>query len=327
VLLPGTARAQDSAPPKERERVAIVAINAGRLGLLIPLGERWMLRPDIDGSYVRTGEPDGSVRLLTGLSLIRRTAPVQGSWTYAALRYAVDQRQGYYDDRATVGHALTITAGAHGQFNDWLAVFGEAGAGFTYFPELNVDVGDVTTQGSLLARIGIAIRKPRAASAAWTAPAETDGPIADGGERPSWVIGGFGGAGGVLIPLSDRWVLRPDLGFSALAQRDIYSEELGGVGISLLRRFAPTERGWAFTALRYGYSYDHRQARRPSWIHDATLTVGGHARLRGRLGVMAEAGLVIRYAEQREPAQVNTVTSAFLTQRVGLTYRWKDRAP
>lgn len=145
------------------------------------------------------------------------------------------------------------------------------------------------------------------------------------GERPSWIVGGFGGAGGMLIPLSDRWVLRPDIGFSVSEQRTFYSDEHGSVGISVLRRFEPSERGWVFTAARYGVEYAQTNAERPSWSHTASFTVGALARLRGRVGVMAEAGLMLGYLEQRMPSALNTVRSAVLTQRVGLIYRWKDR--
>lgn len=90
MLNPGTADAQDAAAPKERERISLVAINAGRLGLLIPIGDHWVLRPDFSGIHYRTGEPDGDTRLNGGLSLIRRSTPRDGSWTYGALRYAAN---------------------------------------------------------------------------------------------------------------------------------------------------------------------------------------------------------------------------------------------
>jgi len=325
VLIPGTADAQDAAaPPKERERISIVAISAGRLGLLIPLGDRWMLRPDFAVSAYRTGEPESDASLYGGISLIRRSAPTDAGWTYGALRYGI-RAWGAYDESPSITHALTVTAGAHGHVTDWLAVFGESGAAITYSPELNIGAGDVTVEGSVLARIGLALQMPRGPQTRSRAP-EPILVIATEGERPSWIVGGFG-AVGLLVPLTDRWALRPDFAFDAFTQRDFASSENADAGLSLLRRFGPTDAGWTYGAVRYGLGYDQRQWFPPTWIHYASVTLGGHARLRGRLGVMAEAGLTFRYAEQHVRGATNTLTRLYLVQRVGLTYRWKDRAP
>lgn len=326
MLFPGTADAQDAAaPPKERERVAIVAISAGRLGLLIPLGERWMLRPDFTTTSFRSGAPDGRTYLLTGLSVIRRSPPTENGWRYLSARYAFGYESWYHWGRPTYSHAFTVTAGAHGRVNDWLSAFGEAGAGFAYSPELNPGDGDWSRAFDLLARIGLAVSRPRPATSAWRPAPESDEAIPTEGERPAWIVGGFGGVGGVLVPLSDRWVLRPDFALHLSDYNDEYSRESGGGGLSVMRRFAPTERGWVFTAARYGLAYAQEDAEHPTWTQEASLTVGGQARLRGRLGVMAEAGLIFRYSEHRVPIGLNTLRTLDLVQRVGLTYRWAER--
>lgn len=326
VLLPGTADAQDVAAPKERERISVVAISAGRLGLLIPVNDRWMLRPDFTTSDFRTGEPDGRTYLLTGLSVIRRSQPSEQGWSYLSARYAFGYENWYYWDRPTYTHAFTVTAGAHGRVNDWLSAFGEAGAGLVYSPELNPGDGDWSRNLDLLARIGIAVSRPRPAASAWRPPPESDEAIRSDGERPSWIVGGFGSFGGVLLPLSDRWVLRPDFVLRVSDYNDESSRQNGGAGLSVLRRFGPTERGWVFTAARYGLAYAQENAEQPTWTQEASLTLGGQARLRGRFGVMAEAGLMFRYGEQRTPLRLNTIRTLNLVQRVGVTYRWAERS-
>ncbi|MBK7907817.1 MAG: hypothetical protein IPJ78_14835 [Gemmatimonadetes bacterium] len=326
LLLPGDALAQDPREsPTDRERIAIVAISAGRLGLLLPLSERWMLRPDFTTTSFRSGEPNGRTYLLAGLSVIRRSQPTEEGWSYLSARYAIGYDKWYHWDRPTYSHAITVTAGAHGRLSDWLSVFGEAGAGFAYGPELNPGDGDWTRNVELLSRIGIAVYKPRPAASAWAATQGSEEAIPKQGERPSWVVGGFGSFGGILLPFSERWLLRPDFALHVSDYNDENSREDGGAGLSVLRRVGATDRGWIFAAARYGLAYQQEDAEHPQWTQEASVTLGGQARLRGRLGVMAEAGLMFRYSEQRTPTGLSTLRTLGLVQRVGLTYRWVER--
>lgn len=328
LLLPGVARAQVAGvSPTDRERIAVVGLSSGRMGLLIPLNERWMLRPDFSGTSLRNTDAELFTNVFAGLAVIRRSAPVDGSWAYGSLRYGIGVRQDAYDDRPSIGHALTATAGAHAHVNDWLAVFGETGVAFAYNNELNIGLGDATRDFNSTTRIGIAIQMPRRGEEARPLAPESDRAIGASGEGRSWVIGGHGDVG-MLFPLSDRWVIRPDFRFHAQEHRTFATGETAEAGISLLRRVAPTERGWAFGAVRYALDYRQVNAQHPSWVNSATISVGGQVRLRDRLGVMAEAGLNVRHAEQKNPAgDLLMSTTIRLIQRVGLTYRFKDRAP
>lgn len=325
VMMPAALWGQESAPPREKERISVVAISAGRLGLLIPINDRWMLRPDLRTFAFSTtdGGPgiNSDAQVYGGLSLIRRSAPVNGSWVYGSLRYGLFWWGDLYGEPGSVTHALTLTAGAHGRLTDWLSVFGEAGPAFSYAKEINVGSGDAVRDFDLVSRIGIAMQMPR--PDAPRVPPDPSRTIPREGERPSWIVGGFG-TGGLLLPLSDRTALRPDLALSLWSQEPFTGTQ-ASAGVSLLRRFRASDEGWTFGAVRYGLDYSQQDAFKPSWAHHLSLTVGGHARLRGRLGVMAEAGADFRYTEVHAPSGLVVGRLANMIQRVGLTYRWNDR--
>ncbi len=325
MLIPGTADAQDATPSTDRERSSFIVFAPSRIGFLIPINDRWMIRPDFGGRLRRTGEPGFENNVIAGVSLVRRSAPRDGGWTYAALRYGVVHQfsDGYAGPNLT--QFVTATTGAHARVLDWLDAFGEAGFSFGYQEIRSTGTRpEVATEGGMVARIGLGLHRAQRTRISTVAALAAEAPGER--ERPSWVIGGAGTVG-MLIPLSARWVVRPEFGTYSRSERGSFSQTNTDIGISLLRRTEPTERGWAYAAFRYGLGHDQRYADPPSWIHFATVTAGAHARLRDRLGVFAEAGLSVRYADQHwDSGTTYSLITANPIQRVGLTYRWKDGA-
>lgn len=262
---------------------------------------------------------------MAGVSLVRRSAPRDGGWVYGALRYGIEYENANAWDEANLAHIATATIGAHAWVFDWLGAFGESGVFFRYFDDRWLNNRRINISGGMTSRIGLALQRPRRAPRANVASAASEVRAQDH-DRPSWIVGGFGEAG-LLLPLEGPWLLRPDLNASALSNRQGYSQAGVNAGLSLLRRTEPTERGWAYTAIRYGLGYHQMDARYPSWIHSGSVTAGGHLRLRDRFGVFAEAGVQVSYAEQRGTGAKNTVVTGRPIQRVGVTIRWSDRAP
>lgn len=330
VLLPGTADAQEAspgstAPPMERERSSFIVFSPGRIGSLIPINDRWMIRPDFGGELWRTGEPASHEVIIAGVSVVRRSAPRDGGWVYGALRYGIEYENANLWDEANLAHIATATIGAHARVLDWLGAFGESGVYFRYFDDAWVNDRRINISGGMTSRIGLALQRPRRAPQANATSAVSEVRAQDH-DRPSWIVGGFGEAG-LLLPLEGPWLLRPDLNASAISNRQGYSGTRVDAGVSLLRSTEPTERAWAYTAIRYGLGYHQVDARYPSWSHSGSVTAGGHLRLRDRFGVFAEAGFQVRYAEQRGTGAKYTVVTGRPIQRVGVTIRWNDRAP
>jgi hypothetical protein len=162
LLGPRAALAQDgAAAPSATERegwalVGIMAPELHRIGLLIPLTDRVLIRPDFQGnafSYegIATGWFANSA-----ISVIIRTRPVDGSWVYASLRATntVDVHADWED----VSHSFTLTIGAHARITSLISVFGEAGPAYTY----DEDPPDTSIIRSydLVARGGFALRRP-----------------------------------------------------------------------------------------------------------------------------------------------------------------------
>jgi hypothetical protein len=136
LLAPPAANAQEAASnsaTSDRERWALVGIwtpGLKRIGLLIPLGERLLIRPDIQGyAWSSEGISEGWYAN-PGISVIVRTRPVDGSWAYASLR--ATQTVDVYEDWEDWSNSFTLTAGAHATVTRMFGVFGEAGIGYTY---------------------------------------------------------------------------------------------------------------------------------------------------------------------------------------------------
>jgi len=149
-----------------------------------------------------------------------------------------------------------------------------------------------------------------------------------GGERPSWVIGGVYPVG-MLVPLSQDWVIRPDLTASGYHQ-PLFDDRgwTAGGGVSVLRRSRPTEAAWGFGAIRYGFEVSQEGASPPRRNHLLSITLGGHAALGGRLGLLAETGVMFRHFQQGPVPPLfpsrRIGHSIVGVSRVGLTLRWKD---
>lgn len=162
LLGPRAGHAQDGAgapSATERERWALVGIMAPelqRIGLLIPLTDRVLVRPDFQG-YAFSYEGIASGWFANpAISLIIRTRPLDGSWIYASLR--ATNTVDVYEDREDVSHSFTLTFGAHARITSSLSVFGEAGPAYTY----DEDPPDTSIIRSydLVARGGFALRRP-----------------------------------------------------------------------------------------------------------------------------------------------------------------------
>jgi hypothetical protein len=162
---PPIASAQVPAPPPsqgERERWALVGIWAPglqRIGLLIPLGERVLLRPDIAGEiWSYEGIEEGWL-VNPGISLIVRSRPVEKGWIYVSLRSAFRYEEYSTYDYSDWIDAYTLTFGGHSLLTDVLSVFGEAGPSYTYH-ESGSDT-EIEREYVFVARFGFAIRRPR----------------------------------------------------------------------------------------------------------------------------------------------------------------------
>lgn len=332
--MPGSTDAQDTAPPaEERERISFVFFAPNRLGLLVPLGDRWVLRPDLRGntSYTERELDFGFHEL--GISLLRRNAPAERSGTYGAARYSLAVANGnLFDDPYTI-HTVSLAIGGHAHVIDWLGVFGEAGPFFSYHQDDRAIGGGtrIITQAGLTTSLGVTLRRP---SRTATASPRTERRPADV-ERPSWIFGGylandgfdsFEGAG-LLIPLSKRWMLRPDVGVRTLSFRPGDDDVHGTIGLSLLRRTEPSERGWLYSALRHSVTYQRLGSSDAEIGQIASLAVGAHIRLADCLSVFGEAGPFLRFwGGETTTGTVERLSTGF-THGIGLSYSWADRTP
>ncbi|MCE9600806.1 MAG: hypothetical protein K8S21_01155 [Gemmatimonadetes bacterium] len=156
VLSTGTADAQVAADTTRREPVALVAFTPNRIGLLIPLGQRWMLRPDYTGSSAVRSYWDEEWSMVAGLTVIRRTPPTEQGWTYLALRYGVLRERDGSQGPIYLTQYLTGSWGGHAQLRDWFGLFGEAGASVSYFDE----TGNVIVEFDIASRVGMTLRRP-----------------------------------------------------------------------------------------------------------------------------------------------------------------------
>jgi hypothetical protein len=333
VLSARTARAQEASPPPPRERISFVFFAPERLGLLIPLNRRWLVRPDVTGNSFHTDEPRDYLFHEFGVSLIRRGATTARGGMYGAARYAIANASGSQFEDPYVIHTISLAVGGHGHIIDWLGAFGEIGPFFEYHQDDDATGGGtrIITQAGLSTRLGVTLRRPTR-----DAPARLSGeraPMMDQ-ERPSWIFGGFSGddgyhsfgGAGALVPLTSKWLLRPDLSVRAMAFRPGDSEIEAGVGLSVIRRSAQSEIGWVYAALRYGVTYDQYQSGEPDIAHVGSVTIGAHVRLTDRLGAFAETGPFVRVFDQTTVSGTFDARNVGFIHGVGLSYSWRSRA-
>ena len=154
-------------------------------------------------------------------------------------------------------------------------------------------------------------------------------------ERPSWIFGGYlvdddfeatEGAG-LLIPLSKRWLVRPDVGVRTLTFRPGDDDVHGAVGFSVLRRTEPSEHGWMYSALRHSVTYRRVRSRTAEIGQIASLALGAHIRLTDRLSAFGEAGPFVRFWGRETTTGTDKRLSTGFTHGIGLSYAWADRTP
>ena len=146
-------------------------------------------------------------------------------------------------------------------------------------------------------------------------------------QRPSWIIGGYYPIG-IVVPLSDVWSVRGDL--NANGWRQPLFDGTGweaGLGVGLVRRLRSSADASPYAAVRYGLEIWQEDDAFPRWSHLGSLTLGGQLDLRGRLGVFGETGVLFRYFEQGPEATRVSGQAWYGLSRVGITVRWKVRAP
>lgn len=156
-----TAQADPAESRPRREGLALVGIwepSPVRIGVLIPLGDRWMLRPELGGDAYKIEAFESSTTLLTAVSLLRRSAPSDAGFVYGVARVAryVDE---YGDGPRLTGYQAGVGAGGHAHITPILAIFAEAGVIAVYAEE---DDATTTIDRSIriFTRFGFAVRRP-----------------------------------------------------------------------------------------------------------------------------------------------------------------------
>lgn len=291
-----------------------------------------MVRPDLTGNSFHTDEPRDYLFHEYGVSLIRRGAASARGWAYGLMRYSYGNVSGSLFEEPYIIHEVTLAIGGHGQVIDWLGAFGEVGPWINYHQDDGAIGGGtrIIMQGGLSTRIGLTLRRPE--NQADTRPT-ADASAAPDDERPSWIFGGFSGSdrfsgfggAGVLIPLSERWLLRPDLAVKSSAFRPGGDDVSAAVGLSVIRRSAPFEHGSVYTALRYGITYDQYYSNEPDIAHVGSLTLGAQVRLTDRLGAFAEVGPFVRLWDYEVSSGTIDGRNIGFVHGVGLSYEWGTR--
>lgn len=261
--------------------------------------------------------------------MLRRNAPAERGGTYGAARYSLAVADGnVLNDELYTIHTVSLAIGGHAQVIDWLGVFGEAGPFFNYHQDDRTIGGGtrIINQAGLATSLGVTLRRPSKTSIA--SPRALRQPSDD--ERPSWNFGGylandsngsFEGAG-LLIPLSKRWLVRPDVGVRTLTFRPGDDDVHGAVGLSVLRRTAPSEHGWLYSALRHSVTYRRVRSRDAEVGQVASLALGANIRLTDRLSAFGEAGPFLRFWGQETTTGTAKRLSTGFTHGIGLSYGW-----
>jgi hypothetical protein len=147
---------------RRREGLALVGVwepTPVRLAVLIPLGDRWVLRPEVGGDAFKIEDYTSSWTLLTGASLLRRSVPTDAGFVYGLVRIAryVD---GYADGTRLTGYQFGFGAGGHAHIRPMLAVFAESGIVAVYAEE-NDTTTTIDRSIRVFTRFGFAVRRPR----------------------------------------------------------------------------------------------------------------------------------------------------------------------
>lgn len=145
-----------------REGLALVGIwepTPVRIGVLIPLGDRWVLRPEIGGDAYKVEDSSEQWTLMTGASVLRRSTPTEAGWVYGLARLSryVD---GYSSGTRLTGYQFALGAGGHAHLRPVLAVFAESGIVAVYAEE-NDATTTIDRSIRIFTRFGFAIRRPR----------------------------------------------------------------------------------------------------------------------------------------------------------------------
>jgi hypothetical protein len=292
-----------------------------------------LLRPDLRGNSSYTERDLDFAFHEFGISLLRRTEPAKRGGTYGAARYGLAAANGNsLNNELYTIHTVSLAIGGHAQVIDWLGVFGEAGPFFNYHQDDRASGGGtrIINQAGLATSFGVTLRRPSGTSTA--SPRVERQPADD--QRPSWIFGGYlvndgfdatEGAG-LLIPISKRWLVRPDIGVRTLNFRPGADDVIGAVGLSVLRRTEPSEHGWLYSALRHSVTYRRERSRDAEIGQIVSLALGAHIRLTDRLSAFGEAGPFLRFWG-RETTTGNTAQlSTGFTHGIGLSYSWADRS-
>jgi len=158
---------------------------------------------------------------------------------------------------------------------------------------------------------------------AMPARAQDASEAAENARRPAIVLGGPS-AIGFLLPLSDRWALRPDASlqrteFTVGATSTVIWNQ--GIGVSAIRElggrggvhtYLAPRIGLARTKLGDGTNSD-------TWLFD--LPIGVRAPVTSRIEIIGEAGL--RASRNRQPSggSANTTETAALRSAIGINIR------
>lgn len=160
----GELAAQETPPesPRRREGIALVGIwepSPVRIGVLIPLSDRWVLRPEIGGDASRFANYSSDWSLLTGASLMRRSEPTDAGFVYTVARL-VGYVNAYSSGARLTGYEFGLGAGGHAHLRPMLAVFAEGGI-VTVYAEENDATTTIDRSVRVFNRFGFAIRRPR----------------------------------------------------------------------------------------------------------------------------------------------------------------------
>jgi len=158
---------------------------------------------------------------------------------------------------------------------------------------------------------------------ATSALAQSASEDAENARRPAVVLGGPSVIG-VLLPLNERWALRPD----ASLQRTKF--EVGntatviwnqGLGLSLIRELRSVANVSTYLAPRIGLARTKLGdgTNSDTWLFD--LPLGARATVASRFEIFGEAGL--RASRNRQPAggSSNTTETAALRSAIGINIR------
>jgi hypothetical protein len=146
---------------------------------------------------------------------------------------------------------------------------------------------------------------------------------AEEARRPAIVLGGPSVVG-LLLPISDRWSLRPDASIQrtefkvGTTSTVIWNQ---GIGLSVIRNLGGVGQVFTYVAPRIGLARTKLGdgSNSDTWLFD--LPVGARAAITPRFEIFGEAGL--RASRNRQPSggSSNTTETAALRSAIGLNIR------